>query len=448
MSNSHVSFNSAVTMVRFDLFIAKSRWLFPAIIAFFCVFEYRIFSGQSGMMSFVVVELLSYLVLMIYLADAIIYPEMPGKQFLAANSGVKILCYYFLWIGFVSAAGLLAFGPYSLARFKDFSPSIVVLLSVVFWVNNPRALRGVLIGYASAVTLNVILAIMQSHFGWPYINDVGSTAFAKMDFDGAVVRGSLAVGMYGHPNGLAMLLIPSIIFCFGLIVSPVYSARQKILSAAFASASVYALIHTYSKGALSWVAWGCVLLIFQRIVPIRHFWIYILAMSFSIGGMLAFGLLKAHDISGMGTMMGRWTHWTATLHVFETHPLVLLFGNGSDYLMRTSLLYSHLSYTYPNSHNAYLNQVLLYGLPALFLWFIGVMSVLWHAAKRTNVANDSPEGALLPAVIVAVLALMGEYFFEPYVEGVTFQAQLFLLLGLSVRLASVNMKLSAPRGRY
>lgn len=447
MPNSRVLFNNAVTMARFDIFIAKSRWLFPAIIAFFCVFEYRLFSGQSGMVSFVVVELLSYLALIVYLADTIIYPEMPREQFMVVNSGVKILCFYFLWIGFVSAAGLLAFGPYSLARFKDFSPSIVVLLSVVFWVNNHRALRGLLIGYALAVTLNVILAIMQSHFGWPYINDVSMTALAKMDFDGAVIRSSLAVGMYSHPNGLAMLLIPSVVFCFGLLVSPVYSVRLKLLSLAFASASGYALIHTYSKGALSWAAWGCILLMLQRVVPIRNFWIYILGMLISVGGMLAFGLLKAHEIGGMGTMMGRWTHWTATFHVFEKHPLVLLFGNGSDYLMRTSLLYSHLSYAYPNSHNAYLNQILLYGVPALLLWVSGVMSVLWYAAKRAHAVKNSPEGALLPAVIVAVLALMGEYFFEPYVEGVTFQAQLFLLLGLSVRLASVNINFPAPKAR-
>lgn len=428
--------NTKSTSARFELFIARSRWLFPAVIAFFCVFEYRLFASQRGTMSFVVIELICYLALLVYLADTIIYPDMPGKQFSSLNLGVKSLWYYFLWIGCVSFAGLLAAGPYSLARFKDFSPSIVVLLAVIFWANDSKSIRAVLAGYALAVLFNVALAILQSHFNWPYINDVGFTALAKMDFDGGVVRTGLAVGMYGHPNGLAMLLVPSVILCSGILLSATFSARSKWLAFLFILASIYALIHTYSKGSLSWAAWGCALLLFQRIVPIRNFWFYFLAMLLTVAGLVAFGLLKAHDISGLGTMMGRWVHWTATIHVFLAHPQVLLFGNGSDYLLGTSLLYSHLSYAYPNSHNAYLNQVLLYGLPALFLWFGGVMSILWSSARKMRGREDSFESAMLPAVIVSSLALMGEYFFEPYVEGVTFQAQLFLLLGLAVKLAS------------
>lgn len=430
---------------RFEVFISGHRWLFPAVIAFFCVFEYRLFAGRQGVLSFIVVELIGYAALLVYLADTIIYPDMPKKQFQSLPRGVKTLWYYFLWTGLVSFGGILAAGPYSLTRFKDLSPSLVVIFSVIFWANNKKAIRAVLAGYFLALVFNIGLAVLQANFNWPYINEVGFTALAKMDFDGAVVRSGLAVGMYGHPNGLAMLLVPGVILLFGVLISGHVSSKFRLASLFFLIASVYSLVHTYSKGSLSWATWGCVLLLVHRIIPVRNFWLYLAVMIFTVSALLGIGLLKSHEIGGLGTMMGRWTHWAATIHVFLVHPQVLLFGNGSDYLLGTSLLYSHLSYTYPNSHNAYLNQVLLYGLPALFLWFFGVMSVLGYSAKRVEYIENTFEGALLTPIIISVLALMGEYFFEPYVEGVTFQAQLFLLLGLAVKLASVNVNAPAPR---
>ncbi|MFO1379096.1 MAG: hypothetical protein U1F63_01770 [Chitinivorax sp.] len=114
------------------------------------------------------------------------------------------------------------------------------------------------------------IIVLQANFNWPYINEVGFTALAKMDFDGAVVRSAAWLLAYGHLNGLAQALVPGVILprC---ITSGHVSSKFRLASLFFLIASVYSLVHTYSKGSLSWATWGCVLLLVHRIISSSQF---------------------------------------------------------------------------------------------------------------------------------------------------------------------------------
>ena len=122
-----------------------------------------------------------------------------------------------------------------------------------------------------------------------------------------------------------MLLIPSVVFLFpGYLFRLFYSVRLKLLSHAFASASGYALIHTYSKGGSSWAAWGCILLMLQRCRSHSGFgFIYRHVISVNLAC-----LRRRMQGGGMGTMMGRWL-LDCNIHVLR-NAVGLLFGS-SDY---------------------------------------------------------------------------------------------------------------------
>ncbi|MFO1379095.1 MAG: hypothetical protein U1F63_01765 [Chitinivorax sp.] len=87
--------------------------------------------------------------------------------------------------------------------------------------------------------------------------------------------------------------------------------------------------------------------------------------------------------------------------MFLVHPQqVLLFGNGSDYLLGTSLRIR--VYPIPIHHIRIPESGSALWPASLVFWFFGVMSVL-DIRKRVEYIENTFEGALLTLIIISGL---------------------------------------------
>lgn len=285
-----------------------------------------------------------------------------------------------------------------------------------------------MVAYVAGAACNVALGAAQSVLGAPYPVELGMTAMSKLDLGGTVVQGNLATGFFSHPNSLAMLLIPSSILLAGWATNTSATFRTRVLCLILLGPLYFVLYKTYSKGAYVWALWGLLFLLSLRATKVYNTTVWASALILSVVLVAGISLWRNYDIAGLGTMRGRWNQWAATAAVILDHPGILLWGNGSGDLSWKSLVMSRMSYTYPNAHMWWLNQLLLYGV----IPFVALVGSLWSLIKsgctQLSARREQTQERLI--IGACVMALLGIYSFEPTVEGTTLQCQLFLLLAV------------------
>jgi hypothetical protein len=250
---------------------------------------------------------------------------------------------------------------------------------------------------------------------------------------------NLAMGLYPHPNGLAMFLIPAFLLTWTIIIKRTWKGIVPVTAAvALIVLLSYDLAFTYAKGAYAWLGIGIALTFLPRLPSQLRLAIGIAAFLLGTVGLTSYALAtisSTTELSSWGTILTRYQLWQASLHIIQNDYFVSLFGSGYTEVINLSKIFSNIEYA--NSHNALINQVLAFGVPALVFYLWAVLSGLARVSRQkyTDSSVASMTGAFLYA---AIPAYVGISFFEPANEDVVLQAQLFLLLALSYAINNHN----------
>ena len=399
------------------------------LVVFSITVDYRLFSGVEGLPSITIAEALCYLAALVLCGNLARGADDLGRRMVALYAGNKPVVWYFLWTGLAALLSLVR-SPDALRYFKDLIPSLIVYFLVGCSVRNLRTLRGVAIAFLFGTTLNLLLGLSQVVTGGPTIVDMNQGAKLKMDLSAEIVSGNLATGLFTHPNGFALFLVPAAI----LLPALVFRARSmrtqtRVLLLVLWLLLCYDLWYTYAKVAFSFILIGLILIPLLGALKKRHLATGVAVLAGSVAGITAISLWAYAQYGSLfGTMQARYELWSVTLLAMRSDVFMAVLGNGFSNMTGLSSLYASMEY--PNAHNAYLNQVVYSGIPALCLYIGMLATALVRLAEGLRSANDWQKTAGL-FLFSTMIALLGVYFFEPANQGVVEQAQLFVLLALA-----------------
>jgi cell division protein FtsW (lipid II flippase) len=198
----------------------------------------------------------------------------------------------------------------------------------------------------------------------------------------------------------------------------------------------YNLWYTYGKAAYAFTLIGLGLVFVLGFPKRWHLAAGLIILAASVGGITGYGLW-AHARTGFmfGTILTRYELWKAAVLTLWHDPAVAVFGNGFEDMTSLSAVYSTMEY--PNAHNAYLNQAIYFGLPALAL-YAGAWSLSLRRVSRMLKKEGTWEKTAGIFFLSVMVALLGLYFFEPANQGVVAQAQCFGLLGLVAAISRMS----------
>jgi hypothetical protein len=406
------------------------------LAVFVAAFDLRL-RPVPGLPSLSLVEMVAVPTLLAAFAEMSLRPWMAVRRsFYRPN---RPLVGYVGYAGLASVVGLVRSDD-SLQAFHDLLPAFALYALVVLTVDTHARLRGVLVASFAAAIPGIALAVLQVATGGFYLVPLSENVEAKLDLAGDVA-GNAATGLLAHPNGLALYLLPIALF---LAVGAWRGfGRERRLSPALAAVGAvtfFVLAMTYAKGVYAWLVAGLLFLALPRRFERRRFWIALLVPVVGIVVLVwisIYAILQG-DLQ-YGTVVSRIQLWLAALDILQTDGFVRVFGGGGPQLISTGTL----SFEYPNPHNAWLSQALTYGIPALVL-YLAAFGSAFRSLQRQLQSEDGATRAIALATMAALLALLGENFFEPADRGSVYQSQLCLLFALSAAGANVAARSVRP----
>ena len=225
--------------------------------------------------------------------------------------------------------------------------------------------------------------------------------------------------------------------------------RTRLLLLALWLLLIYNLWYTYAKIAFAFTLIGLAMILVLGILKKQYLAAGLAILTASILGITAFSLWAYLEYGRLfGTMLTRYELWKVTFLTIRSDLFVAILGNGFANMTELSALFASMEY--PNAHNAYLNQIIYSGFPALFL-YIGMLAIaLKRLADMLQSAKDWQKTAGL-FLFSVLIALLGIYFFEPANQGVVEQAHLFVILALTStlsRMSSDALGKNHETGRY
>lgn len=353
-----------------------------------------------------------------------------GRLVIPRSGYLVALSAYLAW-GVV--AGMLALATAGtldlLGKTRTILVALLLASLVLSLIDNPARLNRLIVMVIAGLAVNAALGLVQYTTGLGYVAGQHDNNEWKVDLSGALVAHT-ANGLFITPNNLGVALIPGLVLAAALTLN---LTRQRHLvralpaamtmSAMAMSAMALALLVTFNRGAYVWAAIGLLLLLLPRPCKLGQAALLVAASIIALTSLGARDLLLFQD-----TLVVRLRLWLAALRVFEHGDLVLFIGNGMAQMPYWGALVAR--WDLPTSHNTWLDQVLLFGLPGLAfyaaLWLVPLL-----AAGRA--LRHAPPGARVigSAIIAAIAATAGACFFEPRAEGFYQVGQVALLLAMA-----------------
>lgn len=398
-------------------------YILTLVLAFISTTEIRVRVAESP--SFTLLELGIYPASACFIAEMLLRPRLVERlrQLYWRN---RAIAWYAGYAALATLIGLVR-SPDTLKIFKDLFPALVLYVLVYLTADSHGRVLGLLAACLAGALLSVGLGLSQIAFGGPYVAELSMHLEAKQDIAGNAID-QVPTGIFGHPNALGALLLPVAIF---LICStwPGYrsSRRLGLGSLAILTVTLFVLQMSFVKGVYTWLAAAIVFLAIPRWLDR---WRFPIAMVTPFVGIIALTWLSIHTFMEgdmmLSTMISRIELWLGAIDIISSDDFVLVFGNGSALMGARDFA----TMDYGNAHNAWIDQVLNYGLPALGL-YLACFFVALRSLGQALVGATIPQRALVLATMSSVMALLGENFFEPVDRGVVFQAQLFILFALA-----------------
>jgi hypothetical protein len=403
----------------------RSDWL-VLVLLFLTTVDYR-FRLLEGMPSFTVAEAGSYAAALLYFG-VMSTGSTPWTEHLRKfhKENLPVLR-YFAWVLIALAVGV-ARSKDIVPVVKDLFPAFVMYVLMVSIITTQEQLRRVIAAFLFGIGVNSVLGFAQVMTNRFYIGEMHEITLMKTDPYGTIVD-HMAMGFLSHPNGFAMILLPAVLMITAVLRFDYFRSRGlNGLLLALLILTGFNMYNTFSKGAMGWTAIGVLLLLSAP--GIRPTW------RFPVGiGALVLGILSFISISvwlfltyseAFGTTLGRIQLWGAGVSAISSGPWVFLFGSGFEEI--ADFTYTLFAYPLDHAHNGFLNQAINYGVPAMILFLVMVVSNLRKLARSGAGEELRPVTYFLFALHVA---FFGEYFFEPAQQGVSLQAMTFAMFGLT-----------------
>jgi hypothetical protein len=333
----------------------------------------------------------------------------------------RVVYWYIGWTLFAAILGLARSSDVA-QNVKDLVPSFVLYTLVGLTIDRRERLRALGIATAAGIACHVGLAIVQGVFGAPYIVATSPGLEGKLDLSGEFLT-NIPVGLFPHPNALAMFLLPVALVLFAL-VRPSRRLRWLIIPALLVV--LFVLKPAQVKGVYAFLVVGLALMMLPRSWERGRVALGVCLPAAAIVVIMWFTVTRyLAGEAEFATLITRLELWNHAIEVIRKDTFTQLVGNGYPLFGVTVVG----TFEYPNAHNAWLNHVLSFGLPGLALYlgcFVGGMRL---AARKLREANEVMRGTFL-ACFSAFAAMFGEYFFEPSDRGEVFSSQLMLLLAV------------------
>ena len=358
------------------------------------------------------------------IAEILWRPRLRARALLLHRAN-RALVWYVGYAALASFVGLARAGD-TFHAFHDLFVAFALYALVGLTVDDAARMRGLLAAVLAGAMVNVGFALLQISTGGPYPVPVSDNITAKVDLSGATA-GNLATGLLNHPNGLAMFLLPIVLF-LGVAAWTGFRAsrRRRPVMAMLFVPTLVVFGMTYAKGAYAWLTAGACLLVLPRSLDRVRVW---LAVAVTVTGIVALTWFSLDAYlegdSALSTIVSRIELWGAAVEILRSDSFVAAFGGGGPQLAGRAI-----TFEYTNAHNAWLDQGLTYGVPALVLYLGAYLAALRSLARAIR-CEPHPTRAIALATFASLVAILGESFFEPTNHGVLLQAQLFLLLGIA-----------------
>jgi hypothetical protein len=361
-------------------------------------------------------------------ADAVIFSRQPARILASAWQTNHFAVLYFCWTFLAGFVGIYQLTSLSFFVFRNLFPAFVAFAFLTFSTRKPQDLRLLLTVFLIAAGPNLLLGLSQYLFDGPFPVRMNAASAIKMDIDGTLVRSAVA-GLFNHPNGLAIFLVPVLLTAFGLSASRApTSVWLRLFAAAVLVVTALLLYLSKAKGAWAWSIFGFMVLLAPRgLLAFRHAWmVHLLAVGAGIAALTTASLVIG---GAFNTMLTRIELWHAAMLAVGNDVFALLFGSSQEGVWRLSARMSSLQYT--NAHNVFLNQAVYFGLPAL-VFYIGTFVWALRSAQRAFALTANPQVAQTARIVMAVLLSMaGQYFFEPAAEASGYALEWLLFVGLA-----------------
>lgn len=411
-------------------------------------FDYRFLAGVSGAPSFTVLELMYFLASALFFLDFVVFPKgfYSTLSNLCKNNVFFVL--YVCWTLVAAIANTLNGAATTLQQFKDLLPSFFIVVIIFFYLDK-KTVSKFLFFLAVGFLLNIILGTAQGILGYPRPVPMAEITLLKLGVGGKVVGDTVATGFFAHPNGFAIYLLTGFICVFPFIAKGIKLNRWSgWLLIAIVSLVFFCFFKTQAKSAMVWsLASMFIYFVSTRLTSGK--WLFCLFFTLLLSmGLVALGVYGARYYESFRTIMTRIQLGEAGFFaVFNSYWNFFLGGAQFDTLKISAHLTSH---PYPNAHNGFINQAVLYGAPALFLFLGMLLNTTFKLARLLSSENDLTleQKQFFSSVLVVIFALSGAFLFEPFVEGVLLQAQFFVFIGLAMAVVSNQAVCNVSEHRF
>lgn len=386
------------------------------------------FRPMQGAPSFTFTEVIAYPAFVAVVVEFFTRARLARRLLEVLRSNPLVLAYV-AWAVLAAIAGLVR-STTTMRALKDLVPGCTLYVLVLGTVVSYRRMAVLLTAVLIGTVPSLLLAPVQAVWGGPYLIEVHEGAEGKLGLSGDTLD-QAATGLFVHPNALGVYLVPVIVFLAAWALGRLGSLRtHRVLAGGLLGMAALALLLSYAKGAYAWVVIALVMLLLPRVLERFRFAFALLLPPIGIAAIVYVAVRYLMEgIGGVGTLLDRVDLWLIASGVILDDRFTQVIGSGLDLMEMEEFS----GFEYPNAHNVWLNQVLAYGIPGLLLYLAAFVRSFQILCRRARALGPTGRGLAI-ALLAALVALLGEYFFEPLDRGVVFTSQLFLLWGLAAAL--------------
>lgn len=399
------------------------------LLVFMATLDYRFFANVAGVPSVTIFEMTAVTLLMLLGVMMLVRPSVIMPVLLVIK-GERLVLYYLVWAGFSSTIWFINGDDASAAHLKDILPAVILFYMVATYVRSEREIHTLLKIYLIGISFHLLLGLSQIVFGGPRPLALNEGSVWKTDVYGEVLDATfIPAGLFTHPNGYALFLIPAFLLLVALIM---YKKNYfwKLASVCLLILLAFVAWEAQVKGMFIWISFGTLLLLLPQKYAKLRIWAGFVVLLGGIVSIIVFTLWYFGSDGTLGTMQTRYDLWEGALTLLSSDTTLIMLGGGVRGMTMLSGVYSNME-EYPSSHNTFLDQIIVFGLPALLIYAnIGIKAMRISAYS----ARISPKAERTTPLFLhaALVALLGAFFFEPALGGTMLQAQFFLLCAMSV----------------
>lgn len=360
----------------------------------------------------------------------ILLNEVTLGRFDILHSGWRELPELYGYLAWAALSVAIALGWHlsgaTVGKLKNILPGVLIFHILLRSIFTVRQAEYVVQFYIFGLAINATFGIAQYLVNDFYVIQPLDDNAWKADYEGNFIAAT-SNGLQTTPNNFASILLPGIVITGSYIYYRMIYGWNVVARTAIFAVLLAGLYTSQSKGGIVWSAVGLAI----AWLPLRR---YLLTLSIvtpivTSVAIVIYGMI-GNDTGGLdtSTTVVRFMLWLTAWDVIWQSNAVAFFGDGIEYMRYWTNIVG--AWYFPNSHNTWINQVILFGLPSL-AFYIAIWYKVLSALTSGCAAADEGE-PMIRGILGSLIGLAGMYFFEPREDGVSHVAQLFILFGLAI----------------